>query len=218
MRVAPSRKDVAIRYVRVAKRELSEVKKIILNHLSSGKWISSSKLLKATNQKYFDRRIRELRDELGYDIETGFQNGEPHYRLRSKKRLKKKVRTYLGAAQRKELLKSLPSSCAICGCKFDSKKKPVFDHRVPLIRGGTGGAENYQLLCHECNNQKRSQCRGCELECGKCYLAYPEKYPPAVMLRILDRKSFATLEQAAKKAGLSIETFCLSLIEANVKK
>lgn len=191
---------------------------VILKLLNSGKWVSSSVLLKATKQKYFDRRIRELRDELGYDIETGQQSGEHHYRLKSKKRMPTKERTYLGAAQRKELLKSAPPHCGICGAKFSPAKKSVFDHRVPLIRGGVGEVSNYQLLCHECNNQKRAQCRGCDLECVKCFLAYPEKFPPAVMLRIQDKKEYEKIEVAAKLAGVSIEQYCLSIINGTRKQ
>lgn len=179
--------------------------------LSSRKWVSSTELLRVTKQKYFDRRIRELRDELGYDIETGFQDGEPHYRLRSNTRKATKIRTYLGAAEKKLLLQSA-QSCALCGVKFSESKKPVFDHRIPLIRGGNGELSNYQLLCHECNNQKRSQCRGCSLECAKCYLAFPEKFPKALMLRIDTKENLERLELAAKAANLSIEAYCLKII------
>ncbi len=190
--------------------KLSDVKTIILKVLSSGEWVSSFKLLKITKQKYFDRRIRELRDELGYDIETGNQNGEAHYRLKSDTRLPLKLRTYLGARERKELLRSNPASCAICGCKFSQSKKSVFDHRVPLIRGGAGDILNYQLLCVDCNNQKRSQCRGCDLDCATCFLAYPEKFPPAIMLRILDKNEYARIQEAAQKEKLTIEQFFLN--------
>ena len=58
------------------RQNLSEVKYNILKTLwDSGdnfpkEWIKSSELLEITNQKYFDRRARELKDELGCDIET----------------------------------------------------------------------------------------------------------------------------------------------------
>ncbi len=185
--------------------------------LSSGGWVTSTTLLKSTKQKYFDRRIRELRDELGYDIETGFQKGEACYRLKSKQRKPTKKRTYLGAAERTELLKNARPICAICGAKFSATKKPVFDHRVPLIRGGVGEVTNYQLLCHDCNNQKRSQCRGCTLECSKCYLAFPEKFPPAVMLRIQSKETYRVIDLAAKAAGLTIEEYCINVVTKSVK-
>ncbi len=197
----------------MSEEKLSKVKRFILKLLWGGRWVSSAKLLKETQQKYFDRRIRELRDELGYDIEMGFQKGEPHYRLKSKKRKLAKVRTYLGSKQKKELLENLPSLCALCGIKFTQKKQPVFDHRIPLIRGGPGSVANYQLLCHECNNQKRSQCRGCALNCKKCYLAFPEKYPPAIMVRITSKPLLEKINLHAKKQKLSIEEYIIELLK-----
>lgn len=191
----------------MAKRDenLSTVKQLILTHLRKGAWVSSSALLKATKQKYFDRRIRELRDELGFDIETGFKNGEAHYRLRSNARSPSKIRTYLGAKEKKALLARLPQHCALCSKPFSKEKKSVLDHRKPLLRGGDGKAENFQLLCFECNNQKRTQCRGCQFDCAKCYLAFPEKFPQGVVVRIESNELRETLENQAKVAGVSPE-------------
>ncbi|MCP4130899.1 MAG: hypothetical protein GY754_07940 [bacterium] len=59
------------------KHTLSKVKQLILKMLKEKEWVSSKDLLEATQQKYFDRRIRELRDELGYDIIIEFISGEP---------------------------------------------------------------------------------------------------------------------------------------------
>jgi len=185
--------------------------------LSRGKWVSSSDLLKATKQKYFDRRIRELRDELGFDIETGFQKGQPHYRLRSKKRNPTKKRTYLGSADRKELLKESPDKCILCDSKFSPTKKMVFDHRIPLIRNGNGEMKNYQLICHDCNNQKRSQCKGCALECNSCYLAFPEKVPPSIMINIQNKDIYSKIEHSAKSSGLSVAEYCLSVIQERLE-
>ena len=196
-------------------KKLSGVKALILKILSKGDWISSTSLLKATKQKYFDRRIRELRDELGYDIETGTKNGKPHYRLRSKRRLPQKLRTYLGATQKKELIKSLPPHCSLCGKTFDSKRKSVFDHRIPLLRGGIGTKENFQLVCQECNNQKRTQCKGCDLECKVCFFAFPEKYPRAILIQ-LSNEEVEQLSKKAALASLSLTEFCLQIIK-NIK-
>ena len=73
------------------KYALSNVKKIILKTLwNEGdefpkNWVSSERLLDLTKQKYFDRRIRELRDQVGCDIKTGSYKGQPAYRLISPK-------------------------------------------------------------------------------------------------------------------------------------
>jgi hypothetical protein len=66
--------------------ELRGVYGKIITKLWSGKWATSSSLLKLTGQKYFDRRIRELRDEYGFDIESKNVFGEWSYRLVSKSR------------------------------------------------------------------------------------------------------------------------------------
>jgi len=71
--------------------KISKVKLLILKTLwNSGekfptKWVKSSSLLKLTGQKYFDRRARELKDELGCDIESEHHNGEHCWRLKSNK-------------------------------------------------------------------------------------------------------------------------------------
>lgn len=42
--------------------------------------------------------------------------------------------------------------CAGCGCDIDSSAHA--DHIVPLVRGGSNGRDNRQLLCRSCNSQK----------------------------------------------------------------
>lgn len=61
------------------KKRLSEVKQKIIKRLWGDEnisfpkpWVSSKELLELTGQKYFDRRTRELRDELGCDIESQY--------------------------------------------------------------------------------------------------------------------------------------------------
>ena len=36
-------------------------------------WVASSELLQLTGQKYFDRRVREIREKLGCDIEAKYK-------------------------------------------------------------------------------------------------------------------------------------------------
>src|SRR5690554_6780092 len=63
-----------------AKRKLSAVKLKILKKLWGNEqdpfpkpWVSSAELLELTNQKYFDRRTRELRNQNGCDLESTYQ-------------------------------------------------------------------------------------------------------------------------------------------------
>ncbi len=61
------------------KRTLSDVKLKILTRLWGNDlyefpkpWVSSAELLELTGQKYFDRRTRELRYQLGCDLESAY--------------------------------------------------------------------------------------------------------------------------------------------------
>ena len=196
---------------------MSEVKDLILELLRNKEWVSSKELLKKTKQKYFDRRIRELRDEQGYDIINEFRNGEPHYKLNSTKLNPTKERTYLSKKDRNKLLDQKIESCPLCMNKFDKVRKISYDHRVPLIKGGQGVIENFQIICHECNNQKRSQCRHCELDCNKCFLAFPEKYPPAILLQ-LDNILYEKLLKVKSELKISPVDYITKLIEDHFEK
>ncbi len=52
--------------------EYNGAKLAILKMLWGGEWILGDDILKVVRQSYYDRRIRELRDEDGWDIETGW--------------------------------------------------------------------------------------------------------------------------------------------------
>lgn len=190
--------------------KLSKVKTLILHTLAEGRWVSSKVLLELTNQKYFDRRIRELRDEQGYDIEMAHREGEPHYRLRSDVRTETKTRTYLSAAEKRTFLIEKPPTCALCGSGGSVGKDLVWDHRRPLLRNGTGDIENFQLLCRNCNNQKRSICRSCTFECSLCYFAFPEKFEEPLLLRPERLDSIEKLKAEASKMGISIEDYIIA--------
>lgn len=192
--------------------KLSSVKQLILNLLRDGNWVSSKQLLKETNQKYFDRRIRELRDELGYDIETSFIDGEPHYRMRSSQRKKIRTRTYLTASQKKFFLENHEKKCALCKKTGEIGKNLFLDHRRPLIKNGSGEIENFQLLCNDCNNQKRSLCKDCIYDCSICYFAFPENFPKPVLIRPERLDHLENLISQAKLQNLSIEEYLVALL------
>jgi hypothetical protein len=187
-------------------RKLTGVYALLIELLSSQEAISSKDLLAATKQKYFDRRIRELRDEFGYDIVTEKLEGKHAYRLRSLIRGKGQPRTYLGAKQKRDLLNDSPKTCSLCGSQFTKIKTSVFDHRIPLIRGGEGVAANFQLLCQNCNNQKRTQCKGCDLNCKTCFFAFPEKFPKPITLRFTE-EDLIELHKLAALNNQAVEDF-----------
>lgn len=54
--------------------------------------------------------------------------------------------------------------------------REVFDHRVPVEKGGASGTDNFQALCFYCNKSKWQICTICkESTCDACALAFPER-------------------------------------------
>lgn len=183
----------------VGETKLSDVKRLLLERLwQQGNgypkdWVKSSELLKLSNQKYFDRRIRELKNEAGFDIETKWVGGEHCYRLKSKQKAEESVRTYLSVTQKTDLFEAANYRCAICGKETNAGVTGLqADHKVPLSRGGSDVFENWQAVCHQCNVSKRKMCQGCTLDCYDCGWAFPESkgskvlinLPPALRQRI----------------------------------
>lgn len=171
---------------------LSEVKFKILKTLWGSEdatfpkpWVTSSLLLKLTQQKYFDRRTRELRDELGCDIETAFCQGEHSYRLLSSSLRAANPRYYLTEAEKRVLFSKYGHACQICGKKAEGGVRGLqADHKIPLIRRGSHDSSNWQPICNECNVGKRGACEGCEDDCTKCPWAFPEEVGRVSLIRL----------------------------------
>jgi hypothetical protein len=132
-------------------------------------FVSGSDIMILTDQKNFDRRVRELRDEYGCDIETKLGLGL--YRLVSDQIKQKNLRGYLAPADKKKLFVVNNNSCCVCK-KSDTRIQA--DHKVPLSRSGGNEIDNWQTLCVDCNIQKKSACSGCQDDCKSCSWAYPE--------------------------------------------
>tara|TARA_R110002074_G_scaffold396334_1_gene585639 strand:+ start:4631 stop:5281 length:651 start_codon:yes stop_codon:yes gene_type:complete len=170
---------------------VSDVKRQILNELwgvSSAfprKWVASAYLLQITGQKYFDRRIRELRDGQGCDIETQHIDGEHKYRLVSAEIGSRNQRYYLTEKQKQALFEAAEYMCAVCGKRADVGVRGLqADHKVPLMRGGSHDLSNWQTICNECNVAKRRACQDCQMECRDCSWSYPETTGLPVIVRV----------------------------------
>jgi 5-methylcytosine-specific restriction endonuclease McrA len=207
---------------------LSEVKLSVLKALwDAGEefpknWMRSSVLLNLTKQKYFDRRIRELRDVCGCDIETEYHDGEHCYRIKSATLGNYKPRLYLSKSLKEKLYKMSDFSCSIC-------KKPVLpgvrglqaDHREPLsrktlIKEDVSDLKNWQPICNECNVIKRRICAKCDDNCQECPWAYPEQHGMSIFINIpidLEReiRSRGMLEQG------QIKKFILNAIKKYIQ-
>ena len=170
-------------YINSLPSSISEVKIMILKKLwhsdSCGfpkPWVSSAELLQLTGQKYFDRRARELRDQIGCNIETMQQAGLGHaWRIKSPSMAVPQDREYLSQPHKDQLFSSAGYACVICGKNTPPGVRGLqADHKVPVSRGGTNSVENWQAICNHCNVGKRRACEGCVAECASCSWAYPE--------------------------------------------
>jgi len=192
------------------KRKLSEVKVKIITRLWGNEsddfpkpWVSSEELLKLTDQKYFDRRTRELRDQLGCDVESSYIekfNGHA-WRLKSSNLAPPQDRDYLTQSQKDKLFKDNNFTCVTCGLKISAGIRGLqADHKVPLSRGGSNELTNWQPMCNNCNVGKRRACEGCSLECKTCSWAYPEKFGVKTMVSISE-KTLRRVDSYSNKTG-----------------
>ncbi len=161
-------------------------------------WVRSSDLLTLTGQKYFDRRIRELRDEMGCDIETAPLNGEHCYRIKFPNRKRINPRGYLSESKKKALFRHFEFTCQIWGVVLAPGVRGLqADHKIPLMRGGSHSEANWQPICNQCNVGKRSACEGCSDDCLVCPWAFPEKVGKVTLLRLPS----LVLEELGKRSG-----------------
>lgn len=181
----------------------------ILKMLWNGEWVQGDDILAAVKQAYYDRRIRQLRDEHGWDIETTFVANKagkkrPAYRLVSHFQGTGIKRPHIPAHERAHVLERDHYTCQIGGEDLrGGKNNPQIDHKIPLIRGGDSTVENYQSICSNCNVIKRGTCRSCTLEsCENCYLAFPEKGNNNLLVNLTAKES-EHLSQIAGKLGLT---------------
>ena len=195
-------------------KKLSSVKQKILRRLWGDDslpfpkpWVSSKELLEITGQKYFDRRTRELRDQLGCDIESVYSKelAGHSWRIKSSKLSTPKNREYLSQSDKKKLFKSYNHTCAVCGTKVPPGVRGLqADHKKPLSRGGGNEISNWQPLCHNCNIGKRRACDGCNLECQKCSWAFPEIVGVKTMI-MLKNQVLDEVKEYARKNNTTVD-------------
>ena len=189
------------------RKKISDVKEKIIRRLWGNTsdsfpkpWVSSAELLELTGQKYFDRRTRELRDQLGCDIETAYLDScSGHaWRIHSAELADAQDREYLTQSQKNKLFQDATFTCSTCGVQLQPGVRGLqADHKVPLSRGGGNELFNWQPMCNNCNVGKRRACEGCSLDCGTCSWAFPEKHGVRAMFSIGE----ATLRRVDKYAA-----------------
>ncbi|QRG67716.1 HNH endonuclease [Brevibacillus choshinensis] len=104
--------------------------------------------------------------------------------------VKKAFRTAPKKQEKEEISKRQEGLCNFCGSRLLEKKsitistfakdrvRQVFDHRIPVEKGGDSNLDNYQALCFSCNKYKWQICNLCHLEtCDpNCALVKPESH------------------------------------------
>jgi len=145
-------------------------------------WVPRIELLDLTQQSDYRRRLTEIRDERGIDIEL--DKGTNQYRLNSASLNPANPRAYLTKKQKEGLLDSEKYRCQTCLTQDinNTSKTMQADHKIPLSRGGTHVKTNWQTLCHVCNVGKRRACEGCTRDCNLCVWAFPKKYGSKLLL------------------------------------
>jgi len=103
---------------------------------------------------------------------------------------KKAKRKQPNKVTQREILETQKGLCNFCGSKIKPAKdiphnvfakdrvRLVWDHRVPVEKGGDSEQKNYQALCFYCNKCKWQICNICDLNtenCLSCALGYIEK-------------------------------------------
>lgn len=204
-------------------KKLSAAKLLVLRTLWKSSqsfpkdWVLSDQLYELTNQKYIDRRIRELRNERGCNIETGIHNGHHSYRLLSANLSEAFDRTYLADAQKRQLFEAAEYRCAACARQFDTGGKGLqADHKVPLIRGGGSEIQNWQPLCIACNVAKRRSCMGCEVDCHQCAWAFPEHLGQTIPIQ-LTKEVGESLQRLARLRGTTPQELIIEAISELTK-
>ena len=194
------------------KRKLSAVKEKILRRLWGKEsdsfpkpWVSSTELLALTDQKYFDRRARELRDQLGCDLESMYiEDFAGHaWRISSPNLNAVQDRDYLTQSQKNKLIEAAGFICSTCGKQVAPGVRGLqADHKVPLSRGGGNEITNWQPMCNNCNVGKRRACEGCALDCNTCSWAFPEKCGIPTMISI-GEKTLRRVDTYSNQSGES---------------
>ncbi len=187
-----------------------------LDALPVGEWVSREEMLKISGQSDYRRRIAQLRDEYGFDIDRSNINGQWHYRRTSAEPVRPRlVRRYPSAKQRRRIYARDRYVCQLCLVQVGDdpgKPSPTIDHKVPLIRYGADDDSNLQTTCTSCNIRKRRECATCRREsCSECPLAFPEKLPLQLVVH-LPKKVMKALEARSKETGQPPELTALDIL------
>lgn len=126
-----------------------------------GKVITTQKLRKVAGISEYARRIRELRDEEGYQIKSHVDRADlkpGEYILETITR-EPVISRAISPQLRNEILERNGFTCQLCGSgpgdpdPFNPNRKVSLhvDHLKPISQGGTDDKSNLRVLCSACN-------------------------------------------------------------------
>ncbi|HAK97252.1 MAG TPA: HNH endonuclease [Planctomycetes bacterium] len=126
-----------------------------------GKVVTKEQLSAVAGISEWARRVRELRDNFGYDIQSDrdCEDLSPgDYRLTSLAP-RKAIKRDVSSSQRARILARDGYTCQVCGAgagepdPSDTRRRVRLrvDHVVPVSEGGSNEDDNLRALCEACN-------------------------------------------------------------------
>ena len=126
-----------------------------------GKVLNTQKIRKVAGISEYARRIRELRDEEGFQIKSHVDRADlkPGQYILETLEQKPVISRTISPQLRNEILERNGFTCQLCGAgagdtdPFNPNRKVRLhiDHIVPISQGGTDDKDNLRFLCSACN-------------------------------------------------------------------
>lgn len=130
-----------------------------------GRVVTTQKIRRVGGISEYARRLRELRDEEGYQIKSHVDRADlkPGQYILETLELKPVVSRTISPQLRTEILERNGFTCQRCGSgpgdqdpfNPDRKVRLHVDHILPISQGGTDDRANLRVLCSACNQGRR---------------------------------------------------------------
>jgi len=139
-----------------------KIREFFIEHV--GKIVTTKQIRRVAGISEYARRIRELRDEEGYQIMSHNDRAElkPGQYILEKLERKPVISRNISPQLRNEILERNGYTCQRCGAgpgdadPFNPGRKVRLhiDHIKPISQGGTDSKDNLRVLCSACNQGK----------------------------------------------------------------
>jgi hypothetical protein len=129
-----------------------------------GKVVTTARIRKVAGTSEYARRLRELRDQEGYQIKSHLDRSDlkPGQYILETLEQKPAFGRGISPQLRNEILERNGYTCQLCGAgpgdsdPYNPSRKVRLhvDHITPLSQGGTEDKNNLRVLCSACNQGK----------------------------------------------------------------